>query len=106
MSSTVTGPAICNLGRNCKYIGVTKHSRTPLTSPASVSATKSMEFVADTEAGDVSGVRECLVTPMYLQFLPRLHIAGPVTVLDIGAHVGGFALMLRANHVDIKRLAA
>lgn len=53
-----------------------------------------IEAVVDHQLGDVSGLRTCMTSPMYRALLPLMGLPLRANVLDIGAHVGGFSLML------------
>ena len=58
-----------------------------------------IEFVVDRSEGDVNGLREILTTGMYLDHLPIRSLDRPITLLDIGANVGGFPLaVINAGH--------
>jgi FkbM family methyltransferase len=63
-----------------------------------------MEILIDHEGGDACGTRLCLTTDMYKQFLGHMSLTQNIVVCDIGANGGGFALMLKAAGLDIKKL--
>jgi FkbM family methyltransferase len=65
---------------------------------------KGMEILIDHEGGDACGTRLCLTTGMYKQFLEYMSMPRNIVVCDIGANGGGFALMLKAAGLDIKKL--
>lgn len=59
---------------------------------------RGLEILVDHAGGDVNGVRACLATPMYRQFLEPMGLSRRgITVLDLGANVGGFCLLLQAE---------
>ncbi len=67
---------------------------------------KGLEFETDHAAGDATGAREVLTTPMYRQYLPRMRLVGPLNVLDIGGNNGGFPLLLASEGFDIERVVS
>lgn len=56
--------------------------------------------------GDLHSIRTCLVGPMYRRLLSSLPLQGPLNVLDAGAHVGGFSLLLEDMGLRFKKLVA
>lgn len=50
----------------------------------------------DHDAGDANGVRDVFATPMYRDLLARAELPGDLRVLDVGAHIGSFTLLLVA----------
>jgi FkbM family methyltransferase len=72
-----------------------------------------MEILMDRSAGDQSGARYAITSPMYRQFLPYIQQTmvektgrKAAIVWDIGANVGGFSLMLVLEGVVLERLVA
>jgi FkbM family methyltransferase len=72
--------------------------------PLYVYRTAGMQILIDHPRGDVCGLRECFDTPMYEQFLKHMNLKPPLNVLDLGAHIGAFALMLQASGRELARL--
>ena len=63
------------------------------------------EILLDHRTGDhCGGARSVFATDEYKQFLPRLKLAGPLNVLDLGAHVGSFPILLKVLGLQIGRL--
>jgi FkbM family methyltransferase len=56
-----------------------------------------VNVVSDKSKGDVMGLRSVIASPMYRVFLQNMHLPSEISLLDIGANVGGFALMLKLN---------
>ena len=56
-----------------------------------------LAFVVDVEGGDLPGTRECMTTDMYTRYFKQLPKNRPLSVLDLGANGGGFALSLLAG---------
>lgn len=73
--------------------------------PLNIYRLDGMEILVDHSAGDESGTRLLLTSPMYQQFLPQLNFTKPINVLDLGGNGGGFGLMLKRNRVPIKKLS-
>lgn len=65
-----------------------------------------LQFVVDHTAGDASGAPDVLTSPMYVDHLPHLRASHPVTVLDIGANIGGFPLFLARHGIAIAGVAS
>jgi SAM-dependent methyltransferase len=65
---------------------------------------KNVEFLNDHAAGDSNGARELLTSPMYQSYLETLKFSKPINVLDLGSNNGGFALLLKSNNFEIKKL--
>ncbi len=65
-----------------------------------------MRILIDHHAGDESGTRLAIVSPMYKQFLPKMTLPTPANVLDLGGNGGGFPLMLELSGVKLKKVAA
>jgi FkbM family methyltransferase len=63
-----------------------------------------VEFLVDHHSGDENGARAVLTTDMYLAFLSKISIKWPVNVLDLGANVGGFPLLLQINNVRMSKV--
>lgn len=63
------------------------------------------EILLDHRSGDhCGGARSVFATDEYKQFLSRLKFAGPLNVLDLGAHVGSFPILLMVLGLPIGRL--
>ena len=63
------------------------------------------EILVDHRTGDhCGGARSVFATDEYRQFLPRLKFAGPLNILDLGAHVGSFPILLKVLGFQIGRL--
>jgi FkbM family methyltransferase len=60
-----------------------------------------LRIEVDHAAGDANGVREVFATPMYRDLLATTDLDGSVRVLDIGAHIGSFTLLLVALGFDV-----
>jgi FkbM family methyltransferase len=56
--------------------------------------------------GDIQSIRTCLVGPMYRRWISNLALQGELNVLDLGAHVGGFSLLLQDLGLRLKKLVA
>ena len=68
---------------------------------------RGLEILVDHAGGDVNGVRACLATRMYRQFLDAMGLSKQgITVLDLGANVGGFCLLLRAEGYTLCKVIA
>lgn len=68
-----------------------------------------MEILMDKSAGDQSGARYAITSPMYKQYLSHIMpIVGnkPLHILDLGANVGGFSLLLALEKIPIESLVA
>jgi FkbM family methyltransferase len=65
---------------------------------------KNVEFLNDHAAGDSNGARELLNSPMYQSYLGTLKFTKPINVLDLGSNNGGFALLLKSNNFEVKKL--
>jgi FkbM family methyltransferase len=55
------------------------------------------EIVMDRQSGDVCGARQALVSDMYQGLLREMSLPAHPKVLDLGAHIGGFSLLLAAR---------
>lgn len=67
---------------------------------------KGLEIVVDRSSGDIPSIRTCLATPMYRSLLAGVPLPEGPRVLDLGANVGGFSLLLRAMGLRPSRLVA
>ncbi|MDW8466738.1 MAG: FkbM family methyltransferase [Chloroherpetonaceae bacterium] len=65
-----------------------------------------MKILIDHSAGDESGTRHVLVSPMYQQFLAKMTFPNSINVLDLGGNGGGFALMLQHRKIPLKKVVA
>jgi FkbM family methyltransferase len=80
----------------------------------SIYRTGSMEILMDKAAGDQSGARYVLTSPMYRQFLPAIITSlasnngqqQAINILDIGANVGGFTLLLALENIALQKVVA
>lgn len=68
--------------------------------PIQVYKKRGLNMVSDKSKGDVTGLRSVIASPMYRVFLEHLQLPAQISLLDIGANVGGFALMLKLNGHD------
>lgn len=62
-----------------------------------------LRILVDHAAGDANGTREVFATPMYRDLLDLMDLAGPLRVLDVGAHTGGFTLLLASRGLNLQR---
>src|SRR5690349_20278406 len=65
-----------------------------------------LEVAVDRSGGDLASIRLCLATPMYRRLVSCLPLAAALNVLDIGANVGGFSLLLADLGFRFRRLVA
>lgn len=65
--------------------------------PLQVFRKGNVHFVSDKSKGDVNGLRNVIASPMYRVFLNDMQLPSRISLLDIGANTGGFALMLQLN---------
>ncbi|MBL7992179.1 MAG: FkbM family methyltransferase [Candidatus Kapabacteria bacterium] len=68
-----------------------------------------MEIIMDKAAGDQSGARYAITSGMYRQFLPIIlqKAAGNhLVIMDLGANVGGFTLMLALEKIPLQKVIA
>ena len=65
---------------------------------------KNVEVLIDHLAGDVNGMRMCLVSDMYYRYVKKMNLPSKLSVFDIGANSGGFPLMLKLNNFEIENL--
>ncbi|MDD5035767.1 MAG: FkbM family methyltransferase [Methylococcaceae bacterium] len=66
-----------------------------------------LRILVDREGGDVNGVRDCLATNMYRKFIENLNILHhSAVILDIGANVGGFSLLLVSEGIVPSKIIA
>ncbi len=61
-------------------------------------------MVLDHRAADAGSIRGCVSSPMYWELLDKVSLPKDLTVLDIGANVGGFPLLLHARGHGFKEL--
>ena len=54
-----------------------------------------LEIVIDHTSGDENGARLLLTTPLYSDLLEKMKFPHRLSVLDLGANIGGFPLMLQ-----------
>ena len=62
------------------------------------------EAIVDHRAADAGSIVNCLAGDMYQQFMDKIDLPKKATIVDLGANVGGFSLMLLAAGHDIERL--
>ena len=62
------------------------------------------KILVDHERGDAPGVRACLASDMYRQFISSMKLAGPLSLLDCGANTGGFPLLFHAEGFDFSKV--
>ncbi len=70
---------------------------------------RGMEIIMDKAAGDQSGARYAITSQMYRQYLPFILQKAankPIVVLDLGANVGGFSLLIALEKISLQRLVA
>lgn len=68
-----------------------------------------MEILMDKAAGDQSGARYAITSSMYKQYLSYMvqNIGNTsLVILDLGANVGGFSLLLALEKISIQKLIA
>lgn len=65
---------------------------------------KSLEMICDSYSGDNGSIRGCLATKMYKQFLESISLNGKLCVMDIGANVGGFSLLMMSQELRFEQL--
>lgn len=68
--------------------------------------TGGIDILVDHDAGDESGTRSALISPMYRDLITSLRISFPINVMDLGANGGGFDLLLKWMEVPVKRICA
>jgi FkbM family methyltransferase len=61
-------------------------------------------MIVDHRGADTGSIVTCIGSDMYSRFLPKMDLPDRVVVMDIGANVGGFPLMLHINHIDMRKL--
>lgn len=74
--------------------------------PLAVYRTGGMDILVDHGAGDENGVREAMVSPMYRHLIAGLAFDAPINVMDLGANVGGFSLLLPLMKIPLKKVVA
>jgi FkbM family methyltransferase len=62
------------------------------------------KILLDHDGGDASGVRACLASDMYRQFIPLMKLKGPLTLLDCGANTGGFPLLFSTEGLNLSKV--
>ena len=63
--------------------------------PLAVYRAGGMDILVDHSGGDENGVREAIVSPMYRNLIAGLSFHAPINVMDLGANVGRFSLLLQ-----------
>jgi FkbM family methyltransferase len=74
--------------------------------PLAVYRAGGMDILVDHGGGDENGVREAVVSPMYRNLLAGLSFSAPINVMDLGANVGGFSLLLQLLRIPLMKVAA
>ena len=74
--------------------------------PLAVYRAGGMDILVDHGGGDENGVREAMVSPMYRNLIAGLSFSAPINVMDLGANVGGFSLLLQLMKIPLKKVAA
>ena len=74
--------------------------------PLAVYRAGGMDILVDHGGGDENGVREAMVSPMYRNLIAGLSFHAPINVMDLGANVGGFSLLLQLMKIPLKKVAA
>ncbi len=72
--------------------------------PCSVYRIGGLRILVDHSAGDANGTREVFTTPMYRRTLAAMDRDEITTVLDVGAHTGGFALLTATEVPGLERV--
>ena len=62
------------------------------------------EAIVDHRAADAGSIVSCLTGNMYRQFFKHIHLPSKMTLVDLGANVGGFSLLMLAQGHDIEQL--
>ncbi len=65
---------------------------------------KNCKILVDHDGGDATGVRKCLSTDMYRQFIPLMKLDHPLTILDCGANTGGFPLLFHTEGFALAKI--
>jgi FkbM family methyltransferase len=66
---------------------------------------KGLEVLVDHVVGDASIARDVLATPMYRQYLDEMNLPPKLNILDLGANIGCFPLLLRSEEFHFNKLA-
>ncbi len=61
-------------------------------------------MILDHRAADAGSIRGCVSSPMYWDLLDKVKLPRNLTVLDVGANVGGFPFLLHARKHELKSL--
>lgn len=64
------------------------------------------EFLINKKAGDVPGFRSIVASNEYKPFLIKIKSLNNISVIDLGANVGGFICLLDSMKIKIKKLIA
>lgn len=54
-----------------------------------------LTMLSDKSRGDSNGLRSLFTSEMYRQFFAEMNLASTISLLDLGANIGGFPLMLK-----------
>jgi hypothetical protein len=73
--------------------------------PLAVYRAGGMDMLVDHGGGDENGVREAMVSPMYRHLITGLSFSAPINVMDLGANVGGFSLLLQLLKIPLRKMA-
>lgn len=68
--------------------------------PLQVYRKGNINVISDKSKGDIMGMRNVITAPMYRVFLKEMALPGKISLLDVGANVGGFAIMMKLNGHD------
>jgi len=63
-----------------------------------------IQAVVDHRGADTASICHCLGTDAYKQFLSQINITGSINVVDMGANVGGFSLLIKHLNIEVKKL--
>lgn len=67
---------------------------------------KGKEYLINKNAGDVPGFRSILASNEYRPFINELKNIGQISLLDLGANVGGFIALLDSMNIKLKKIVA
>lgn len=67
---------------------------------------KGLDILIDHRGGDENGIRQCIASHMYSNYLPSFVLRQAVRVIDLGANGGGFPLMLKIAGIEIARVVS
>ena len=64
------------------------------------------EFILNKKAGDIPGFRSIITSNEYRPYLNELKFIDSITLVDLGANIGGFPVLLDSMNIKIKKLIA